>query len=473
MTEYPMQKVAVLVVDDDSEALGLMKALLGNAGISPVATLNDSRDTLEFLAQNDVAVILLDLMMPHISGAELLPLIHTNYPHVPVIVSTASNDIEIVVECMRNGACDFVVKPVNANRLISSVTRALNVDNLRQEVNALKDYLMSDRLEHGEAFDEIKTRSRRMRAIFQYVEVIAKSSQPVLITGETGVGKDMLARSIHRISGVKGELVTVNVAGLDDTMFSDTLFGHKKGAFTGADQIRDGLVSKASGGTLFLDEIGDLSGLSQVKLLRLIQEKEFYPVGSDAIKRCTARLILATNQDLETYIKEGKFRKDLYYRLCCHHIKIPGLRDRREDVSLLLTHFIDEAAQQYGKRAPAVSPELIAALTGYNFPGNVRELQAKVFDAVARHTDGVLSLRDFPGLSPAVPRVTSQGPSEETGGGTGIYSLFGRLPTFREIEDYLINEAINLAGGNHAAAAEILGVTRQTVTNRIKSRSTH
>ena len=470
LADFPMQKVAILVVDDDNDMLTLVKMHLENAGVPSVTTLNDSRGTLEFLTQNDVSVILLDLMMPHITGVELLPLLRTNYPHIPVIIFTASNDIETAVECMRNGACDYVVKPLNADRLVSAVTKALKIDNLRQQVNSLKNYLMSDRLEHGEAFDDIKTRSRRMRAIFQYVEVIAGSPQPVLITGETGVGKDMIARSIHRISGVKGELVTVNVAGLDDTMFSDTLFGHKKGAFTGAEQIREGLVSKAAGGTLFLDEIGDLSGLSQVKLLRLIQDNEYYPVGSDAIKRSSARLILATNQDLESYIKEGRFRKDLFYRLCCHQIKIPALRDRREDISLLLTHFIEKGARQYGKHPPAVSPELIAALTGYDFPGNVRELQAKIFDVVARHTGGILSLRDMPELSPAMPDFSLQDAFEEVGKG-GIYSLFGRLPTFREIEEYLINEAITISGGNHATAATLLGVTRQTVTNRIKSRN--
>jgi len=471
LTELPMQKVAVLVVDDDNDMLTLVKTHLNNAGVPSVTTLNDSRSTLEFLVQHDVSVILLDLTMPHISGVELLPLLRTNYPHIPVIIFTASNDIETAVQCMRNGACDYVVKPLNADRLVCSVAKALKIDNLRQQVNSLKNRLMSDRLEHGEAFDDIKTRSRCMRAIFQYVEVIADSPQPVLITGETGVGKDMIARSIHRISGVKGELVTVNVAGLDDTMFSDTLFGHKKGAFTGADQIREGLVSKAAGGTLFLDEIGDLSGMSQVKLLRLIQDNEYYPVGSDAIKRSSARLILATNQDLESYIKQGRFRKDLFYRLCCHQIKIPALRDRREDISLLLTHFIEKGARQYGKRPPAVSPELIAALTGYDFPGNVRELQAKVFDVVARHTGGVLSLRDIPELSPAAPVFTSLEAFAENGESGGIYSLFGRLPTFREIEEYLINEAISISGGNHATAATLLGITRQTVTNRIKSRS--
>jgi DNA-binding NtrC family response regulator len=470
-TKVTGEKFAVLVIDDESDTLVGIRKLLHNAGISPVATLDDSREVNDFLARNDVSVIILDLMMPHVTGVELLPQIHTNHPHIPVIVTTASDEIETVVECMRQGASDFIVKPVNVNRLISAVARTLNVDNLRQEVNALKDYLMSDRLSHAESFADIKTRSRRMRAIFQYVEVIAHSAQPVLITGETGVGKEMLARSIHRISDVTGELVSVNVAGLDDPMFSDTLFGHKRGAFTGADQIREGLVCKAAGGTLFLDEIGDLSGLSQVKLLRLIQENEFYPVGSDVIKHCSARLILATNHDLESAIKEGKFRKDLYYRLCCHHIHIPALRDRREDIPLLLSHFIDEAAHQYGKRPPGVSPELNSALTGYDFPGNVRELHAKVFDAVARNVNGILTLRDFPGLSPAAPELAQPAPGEQTGERNGIYSLFGRLPTFREIEEYLIDEALKLSNGNHAAAATLLGITRQTVTNRTKSRN--
>lgn len=470
VAESISHKVQVLVVDDENEALGLVKKLLNNSGIKSVVTLSDSRETLAFLAKHDVSAIVLDLMMPHVTGVELLPLIHANYPHIPVIVSTATNDIETVIECMRNGACDFIVKPLNANRLVASVSRALNVNNLREEVNALKDYLMSDRLEHGEAFDEIKTRSRRMRAMFQYAEVVAKSCQPVLITGETGVGKEMLARAIHKISAVKGELVTINVAGLDDNMFSDTLFGHRKGAFTGADHIRDGLVSKAAGGTLFLDEIGDLSGLSQVKLLRLIQENEYYPVGADTIKYSSARLILATNLNLEDAIGEGRFRKDLYYRLCCHHIKIPTLRERREDISLLLNHFVREASCQYGKREPSVSAELIAALSGYDFPGNVRELRAKVFDAVARHEDGVLCLRDFPGL--VMPESIGAPPGEpgENGMWASIYATFGGFPKLREIEDYLIKEAMCQSGGNHVAAAMLLGVTRQTVMNRTKGR---
>lgn len=470
MADSAENKYSVLVIDDECSVLERMRTILLNAGVKTVATLNDSRVVFDFLERNEVSVIVLDLIMPYLSGKELLPLIHTNYPHIQVIIVTGSNDTETVVDCMRNGAYDFVVKPVDIKRLVSSINRALNMGCLCKEFRELKETLISNRLQNADVFSDIKTNSRQMRAIFQYVEIIAKSSQPILITGETGVGKDLLARSIHKLSGVKGELVTVNVAGLDDSMFSDTLFGHKKGAFTGADQIREGLICKASGGTLLLDEIGDLSGLSQVKLLRLIQENEFYPVGSDTIKRCSARLILATNHDLDSLVEEGHFRKDLYYRLCCHNVNIPPLRERKEDIVMLLMHFIESAALEFEKRPPTVSPELIAALLEFKFPGNIRELRAKVFDAVARNRGGMLSLNDFPCLSPALPSFTPRLNSDESQEGSIIYSLFGRLPTFREIENYLIDEAMKLSNGNPASAAKILGVTRQTINNRMKSK---
>ena len=277
MKVSPDGQFSVLLVDDDPHALELSRMLLLNAGIGMVLTLSDSRATLPFLEQHDVSLVVLDLMMPHINGAELLPMIHRDYPHIPVIVETAACEVETAVKCMKSGAIDYLVKPVEPARLVNAVKNALNFDDLLQEVSSLKNYLLNDRLEHAEAFEEIKTASRKMRSIFQYAEVVACSPQPVLITGETGVGKELFARSIHRISGVKGDFVSVNVAGLDDAMFSDTLFGHKKGAFTGADQFRDGLVSKAGMGTLFLDEIGDLNELSQVKLLRLLQEARLLP----------------------------------------------------------------------------------------------------------------------------------------------------------------------------------------------------
>lgn len=308
-----------------------------------------------------------------------------------------------------------------------------------------------------------------MRSIFQYSEIVACSPQAVLITGETGVGKELFAHAIHRISGVRGMFVSINVAGLDDAMFSDTLFGHKKGAFTGADQYRDGLISKAANGTLFLDEIGDLNELSQVKLLRLLQEREYYPVGADLVKASSARIVLATNVNLQERIKEGRFRRDLYFRLCSHQIHIPALRERREDIPLLLDSFIAESARHFGRSVPVVSPELVKALVKYDFPGNVRELQARVSDAVARNDEGMLGLDDFPGISEALPERSSPAGAAPTATNSGIYCLFGRLPTFREIEDYLIIEALKISEGNYAVAASILGVTRQTISKRLKA----
>jgi two-component system, NtrC family, response regulator HydG len=458
----------VLLVGDDPQPLENTRLLFMNAGISPVIVLADSRATLPLLEQQAVSLLVLD-MSPAMNGAELLSRICKDYPNIRVIVETASSDVEIAVNCMKSGAVDYMVRPVAPERLITAAENALNFNYSQQEVSSLKEYLLEDRLEHPEAFAEIKTASRKMRSIFQYTEVVACSPQPILITGETGVGKELFAHSIHRISRVRGPFISINVAGLDDAMFSDTLFGHKKGAFTGADQYRDGLISKAELGTLFLDEIGDLSELSQVKLLRLLQEREYYPVGADLVKTCSARIIMATNVNLQERIKEGRFRRDLYYRLCTHKIHIPALRERREDIPLLLDSFIEEAAVHFGRSIPAVSPELINALAEYDFAGNIRELKARVCDAVARHEDGILSLDNFSGISATVPEHSPAPSAAPTVSAAGIYTLFGRLPTFREIEDYLIVEALKLSEGNYAVAASILGVTRQTISKRLKS----
>ncbi|MBW4054417.1 MAG: sigma-54-dependent Fis family transcriptional regulator [Proteobacteria bacterium] len=466
--EVPGVVNTVLLVGDDAEPLELTRSILLDAGIGPVLTLTDSRAILPFLEQNCVSLVIFE-MTHTVDRADLLSRICSDYSHLPVIVETVSSDVEIAVNCMKFGAVDYMVRPVEPARLVQAVEKVLNSSRLQQESLSLKEYLLNDRLEHPEAFTEIKTTCRKMRSIFQYTEVVACSPQAVLITGETGVGKELFARAIHRISRVRGQFVSINVAGLDDAMFSDTLFGHKKGAFTGADQCRDGLVCKAAMGTLFLDEIGDLNELSQVKLLRLLQEREYYPVGADLVKTCSARIVLATNVNLQERIKEGHFRRDLYYRLCTHQIHIPALRERREDIPLLLDSFVEVAARHFGRSVPVVSPELIKALAEYDFPGNVRELQAKVSDAVARHEEGLLTCDDFSGISTAASgpsRAPSATPVVAT---AGIYSLFGRLPTFREIEDYLIVEALKLSEGNYAAAAAILGVTRQTISKRLKS----
>lgn len=469
MTEVSPEEVCtVLLVGDDHQTLEQNRLLLLDAGINPVLLLADSRAVLPFLDQHNVSLIVLD-MTPAMNETGLLTRICRDYPDIQVIVETASCAVELAVSCMKSGAADYVVRPLEPGRLAVAVENARNSISSKLEVSSLKEYLLSDRLEHAEAFAEIKTNCRKMRSIFQYTEVVACSPQSVLITGETGVGKELFAHAIHKISKVRGQFVSINVAGLDDAMFSDTLFGHKKGAFTGADQYRDGLVSKGANGTLFLDEIGDLNELSQVKLLRLLQEREYYPVGADQVKSCSARIVMATNVNLQERIKEGRFRRDLYYRLCTHQIHIPALRERREDIALLLDAFVEESSVRFGRDIPDVSPELIRALSEYDFPGNVRELQARVSDAVARHEEGMLSLDGFPGISAAAPKhypVTSAAPTVDT---AGIYSLFGRLPTFREIEDYLILEALKVSEGNYAVAASILGVTRQTISKRLKS----
>jgi len=248
------------------------------------------------------------------------------------------------------------------------------------------------------------------------------------------------------------------------------LFGHRKGAFTGADQSRDGLIVKASCGTLLLDEIGDLSDQSQIKLLRLLQEKEYYAVGSDNPSTSNARILLATNHDLQKLIEERRFRKDLYYRLCAHRLVIPPLRERVEDVAPLLDHFLDAAARCMGKKKPTPPPDLVTLLETYPFPGNVRELEAMVHDAVARHDAGVLSMESF---STAIGMSRAVKPSNEgkTSGINTLEEAFGHFPTIHEIEKYMIAEAMLRSKGNQGIAANMLGITRQTLNKRLRNES--
>jgi two-component system response regulator HydG len=458
----------ILLVDDEPEILRLTKLTLESEGIHNILTLEDSRQVLPHLAREKVAAVVLDLMMPYLSGLDLLQGIIAEFPGTPVIVMTALDEVETAVDCLKSGAFDYLLKPVEPNSLIAAVGKAIKMNSLQQEISSLKNYLLSDRLEHADAFKDIITCSKKMRAIFQYTEVIAPSRQSILITGETGTGKELMAHAIHTLSGSTGEFVAINVAGLDDAMFSDTLFGHKKGAFSGAEQSRDGLVSRAAKGTLFLDEIGDLSQLSQVKLLRLLQEEEYYPLGSDVLKTSNARIIVATNHDLEQLMSEGKFRKDLYYRLCAYHIHLPPLRERIEDISLLLNHFIAEAATSFNKAKPVPSPEVADLLASLHFPGNIREFQAMIFDAVARHHAGVLSYNHFPTIMGAIPASFGHSPETDKEEADPLSLLFGKFPTIEEAEDYLVARALKLTRGKTGAAADLLGITRQGLHKRMK-----
>ena len=379
---FPEQPI--LIVDDEKPILNSFKRVLYSYGIDNILLCEDSREVIPILNEKEIEVLLLDLAMPHITGEELLRSITSSFPEIPVIIVTGFNEVERAVECMRNGAFDYMVKPVEGSRLSSGVKHALEVRELQRENTSLKDHILSDQLTDTEAFKDIVTNNRAMFSIFRYMEAISRTSQCVLVTGETGAGKELVVRTIHRLSKRTGNFVAVNVAGLDDHMFSDTLFGHKKGAFTGAGEVRKGLIEKAAGGTLFLDEIGDLSKASQVKLLRLLQEQEYFPLGSDEIYQSTARIIVTTCRNLAKYQKEDKFRKDLFYRLQVHHIHVPSLRERlSDDLALLIDHFLTKSAQELGKKEHTPPPELLQLLGMYDFHGNVRELESLIFDAVS------------------------------------------------------------------------------------------
>ncbi len=463
MQTHP-SKLPVLLVDDEESVLFSSMTLLKSAGVRNVLTLSDARELEALLERQEVAVIVLDLLMPRVPGIELLPGLVQDNPQVPVIVMTAVQDVDTAVTCMKLGAYDYLVKPAEESRFISSVTRALEVRLLRQELGTLKGCLLTDQLRNSAAFASIITNSPRMRAVFLYAEAIAGSAEPVLITGETGVGKEALAAAIHDLSGRDGQYVQVNISGLDDALFADTLFGHKKGAFSGADKRRDGLVAQAKGGTLFLDEIGDLSESSQVKLLRLIQNHEYYPLGSDVPRRVDVRVVCATNRDLDQLMAAGRFRRDLYFRLSVHQMDVPPLRERREDLPALIDHFLQEAAATLDKRAPRAPRELFDLLAQYQFEGNVREVRALVYDAVALHQAGpTLSMSRFrQAICADAPAALSSAPT-----GAPAPTQPDRLPTLRESEEQLIRDALRRANGNQGVAATFLGISRPALNRRL------
>ena len=464
MKEAKFPLFAVLLVDDEPAWLRSVSLTLArSAGISNVITCQDSRQVPEILAEGRVGLVLLDLTMPHIAGEDLLALISERHPEIATIVVSGMNQVDTAVNCMRLGAFDYFVKTVEEDRLVSGVMRAIRMLDLERENREMSTRLLSGELKHPEAFANIVTRDRVMQTIFGYIEAVASSPQPLLITGESGGGKELFARAAHGLSGCSGPLVALNVAGLDDTVFADTLFGHVRGAYTGAEQPRRGMVEEAADGTLFLDEIGDLSVVSQVKLLRLLQEGEYYPLGSDRPKRLKARIIVATHCDLAAREAEGKFRRDLFYRLRTHCVHVPPLRERIGDIPLLLEHFLADAARSLGKKKPACPAELPRLLSTYHFPGNVRELKALVFDAVSLHRDRILSMDSF-------VRAIGSGASRPVVefSDDNRFADMERLPTFSEAADMLVAEAMKRSGGNQTIAARLLGISQPALSKRLK-----
>ncbi len=464
MRKHP-EKPILLIDDEPAWTKSLATRLATGGGFTNLVACQQGEQARYLLKSHDFSVVLLELRMPPPGGAELLGHIRENYPELPVIVVSGLSDHKTVVDVVRQGAFDYFVKGHDESLLIASLHKVLKIRALELEPQPLQGPLLSARLEHPEAFNSTLGHSDAMRRVFSYLEAVAAGSQPVLITGESGTGKELAARAVHRLTQARGPWVAVNVAGLDDTMFSDTLFGHVAGAFTGADKPRKGMLESAGGGTLFLDEIGDLSLASQLKLLRLVQEEEYFPLGADSPRRSSARLIVATNVNLEAAVAAGNFRKDLYYRLNAHHVHLPPLRQRKEEIPVLLQQFLETAAHEQDKRVPAVPEELYVLLNNYDFPGNVRELQGMVYEAVSLHSRGKLSLETFysaMGIDTDHPVRVAHHPEE------ALLRFSERLPSLEEAGHLLVMEALRRCEGNQSMAARMLGISRQALAKRLK-----
>lgn len=460
---YP--SLPILIIDDETHALNSMRMILSTNGMENSVCLQDSRKVLTHLKENPASIILLDIFMPHHSGETLLEKITKVYPEIPVIMITGNNNIETVVSCMKKGAYDYLAKPIKPEHILTVVKRALRFRMLHWDNLLIKEFVEPKDIKKPEEFKEIITGNKRMHCIFNYIEAIAGTSEPVLITGETGTGKELIENVIYTLSNQKGENIKVNISGIDDSLMADALFGHEKGAYTGALTSKEGLVAAANEGTLFLDEIGDLSLTSQLKLLRFLEDREYYPIGSNKAKRSNARVIMATNNDLQALISNGKFRKDLYYRIITHRIHLPPLRERGDDIYILCNYFIKTVCRNLKKNVPAVPKELYTLLKLYDFPGNIREYKSMITDTVSTNTNPVLST-EFIRNRIIEKRKIKQSAEFIS---QGVYSFFtNQIPTIQEAEEYIINKALALSDNNQRIAAELLGISRQALNHRLR-----
>ncbi len=460
MSERQHPAHPLLLVDDEAAWVRSFATALRYVGLNNLLFCHDPDDVIPLLERQPVEMVLLDVTMPKLSGDRLLEQIRRLHPEIPVVMLTASDEVDLAVRCMQLGAANYLLKSTHQSQLVALVHQTLSLRNLQRVNSHLEQVLFTSCVRNPEAFSGFITADRAMHLLFQYLEAIAESPEPLLITGETGTGKELVARALHTLSRRPGALVAVNVAGLDDDAFSDTLFGHLRGAFTGALDRRGGLIERAEGGTLFLDEIGDLSPNSQVKLLRLLQEGEYLPLGSDAPRRCDVRVVTATHRDLSARLREGGFRKDLYFRLRTHHVNVPPLRERTGDIPLLADFFLDEACATRNRARPDISAEALERLNEYSFPGNVRELRALMHDAVGRMNGEVLSSELFQDLLRDAPARIGLVPPD-------LYRNLPILPTLRQAQQMLLVEALRRTNQNQAAAAHLLGITRQAINQRL------
>lgn len=454
----------ILIVEDDPAVAEITSKMLAREGFPRIHKAGTGKEALQRAGTGSVSAVLLDLGLPDIPGETVLEKLKEEHPEVPVIVVTALGDVDTAVRCMSNGAFDYVVKGSDPARIVTGLRRALLLRRKEREFDLLRERMQAGALRNPNAFGSIITRSERMKSLFLFIEAVAPTEEPVLITGETGTGKELFARAVHDASDRKGSFIAVNLGGVDETLLSDTLFGHRGGAFTGAGDNRTGLIASAVGGTLFLDEIGDLPPASQVKLLRLLENREYFPLGADAPRKSEARIVAATNHDLNALAAAGKFRKDLLYRLSVFHVAVPPLRERPEDIPLLAAHWLSDGGSDPAT-ASVLSSEALAFLSRHSFPGNLRELRGVLLRARVAKPRGVIEPDIFSGLIGDRPPTAAASPNGRL---PVLYPE--KLPSIRQIIDDLIDEAMARAGGKQHIAAGLLGITPQALSKRLKNK---
>ena len=444
--------VRILVVEDDGEMRQLLADLLSEEGYQ-VVVAPDGPSALEKLRQSRFDLTITDLMMPKMRGTELVEKAREIDPEVPVLLITAFGTIESAVEAMRAGAFHYVTKPFRTDEILLHVSRALEQRNLRRELEHLRT-----EIEGRYRFENIVGKSERMREVFETVAHISDLAANVLIVGESGTGKELIARAIHQHSArAKNPLVPLNCAAIPDTLLESELFGYVRGAFTDARKDRRGLFQEADGGILFLDEISEIPLNLQAKLLRVIEDKEVRPLGSNQAEKVDTRVISACNRNLESLVQEGRFRQDLYYRLNVIRIDLPALRERVEDIPILADHFRRKFARQTKREVIDIEPDALAALMSYRWPGNVRELEHTLERAVLLGKKNTVGIIDLP--PPLRTRQDAALP---------FSAAASKGYTLRDLEREYIARTIENTGGNKTEAARILGVDRTTLYRKLE-----
>ena len=439
----------ILVVDDEPAQLELVGGFLRKRGFE-VVEVSDGQAALERFGKEPFDLILTDQRMPALSGLELLEAARALHPEIAVIVITAYGTIQTAVAAIKGGATDYLTKPLNLDELLHRIRQVQERQQLLRENRELRDALQERYRVEG-----IIGESGPMQEVLSLVRRVASSDATVLIRGESGTGKELIARAIHYASPrAEGPLVKVNCAALPDSLLESELFGHEKGAFTGAVNTRKGRFELAHGGTLFLDEIGDLPPHLQVKLLRVLQEREFERVGSSHPIAVDVRVLAATHRDLEALVRAGRFREDLYYRINVVTIALPPLRERREDLPLLIDHFVTKFAEKNGKKLRGLTPEAREALLRYDYPGNVRELENLIERAAVLTRDEVIGLSDLP--------LTLHDPSPES------TTLRGLVAAVEGLERRMILDALARADGVQTRAAESLGISERVLRYKLR-----